>query len=229
MTIAILYDILLIALLVICVVVAARRGFVGTLVHFIGYFAALIGAWLLSRPLAQWIYEKLIDPSVQQGLTEKFEEAGGDLILGTQQFFSSLPQGVSNALALAGITGDSAAGVLDFSGADVAVQVSHSIIMPAVVAILGSILFLVLFSVLLFVVRHFVRVSRLIGRIPLVGGINRFLGAVLGVVEGCIAAYLAVCVIHLLSIWLGDSVSILSPQVLSQAPIFHWLSSVRLL
>ena len=130
MTIAILYDILLIALLVICVVVAARRGFVGTLVHFIGYFAALIGAWLLSRPLAQWIYEKLIDPSVQQGLTEKFEEAGGDLILGTQQFFSSLPQGVSNALALAGITGDNAAGVLVASQIINAQSVSGRTIRP---------------------------------------------------------------------------------------------------
>ena len=60
----ILLDVLLMIAVFVVVLQAARKGFVAAMVDLVGYIASLIGAWILGKLLAQWIFDAVLRPTL---------------------------------------------------------------------------------------------------------------------------------------------------------------------
>ena len=60
-------DIAVLAVIVIFALVGAKKGFIKSLIDFLGAFVAMIAAGILSLPAAQWVY----DTFFHEALTEK--------------------------------------------------------------------------------------------------------------------------------------------------------------
>ena len=196
-----------IALLIIISVIVryAKKGFAGALVHLVGYFVACAGAWLLSDWLspviANW-FRPAINQKVEESLTQWQAGSSPDI----SGFFSWLQQ----------LTG------LEVSADSTAQAITNVIVDSGVKLLISTILWLVLFSVLMIVVRFISNKLRLINRIPVIGAANGFLGGLLGVLIGFVWVWLFVLVMRLVVPAMGADAQIGLQESLFCGNIIYW-------
>lgn len=198
-----------IALLIFIAVIIgyAKKGFAGALVHLVGYFVACAGAWLLSDWLspviAEW-FRPAISQQVENALAQwqldgSIQQAGG--------FFTWLQQ----------LTG------LEFSVDSTAQAVTDMIVQTGLTLLISMILWLVLFSVLMILVRCISGKLRLINRIPVIGTANSFLGGLLGAAIGFIWVWLYVLLMRLVvPAVLGNDAQIGLQESILCGNIIYW-------
>lgn len=221
MGMGIVYDIVIVLMIVAVTSAAMKKGFAYTLVNFAGYIVSLFAAVIVSRPLTDTICSKLIEPSLYARLADTVGKAGNDIAAGINEFTNSLPAIAKNIFPLDSVS-------LSGGTESVIDTVSQSVIMPVVENIIYAISFIVVFSLLLFLVRRVADITKFVKYVPLVGFVNRILGGAMGVVKGLIIAYLLFCAVNIASVWFGDSVAILSKEVLDSSYIFKLMDSIRL-
>ncbi len=66
--ISIILDVLVVAIIVLSVVLAYRKGLIKTLFSLVGGIAAVVLAISMSAPVAEWIDEKFVGPTVQSAV-----------------------------------------------------------------------------------------------------------------------------------------------------------------
>ncbi len=172
-----------IALLIFITVVIryAKKGFAGTLVHLAGYFVAYAGALLLSNQLSPVIAE-WFRPSISQQVENALAQWQIDgSIQQTGGFFSWLQQ----------LTG------LEISADATAQTLTDVIVQTGLKLLISMILWLVLFSVLMILVRCISKKLRLVNRIPVIGTANSLLGGLMGAVIGFIWVWLYILLMRL--------------------------------
>lgn len=221
MIFGIIYDVIVVLIVVLATIAAVKKGFAYTLVNFAGYIVSLFAAFILSKPIANTICQKLIAPVVSDKLTQSIQSAGNDIAAGVDSYVQTLPDFAKGLFSFADYS--------TASGADVAgtvASISDNVIMPVIVNIVSILLFVILFSVFLFIVHKVADITKFVKHVPLIGFVNKILGAVMGVLKGLILAYLFFCVISLLSVWLGASVSFLSPGAVASSYTFGIMESI---
>ena len=218
-----IYDIAVVLIIVITTAAAIKKGFVYTLVNFAGYVVSFFASFILSRFLSEIICTKLIAPSLYEKLAQSIQSAGNDIAAGIDRFMDSLPAFLSGTVT---IPDYGAAGHMDVSS--VASSISDNVIMPAVISIVSAFLFVVIFSLLLFIVRRAADITKFVRHIPVIGFVNKILGGVMGAVKGMIIAYIFFCAVGLLSLAFGDSVKLLSHDVIYSSYIFNFINSIKL-
>lgn len=196
-----------IALLILLAVIVgyAKKGFAGALVHLVGYFVACAGAWLLSDWLspiiADWFRPAIgrqVEQSIAQWQAGSPQEVSG--------FFSWLQQ----------LTG------LEFSADNTAQTITGVIVDTGLAAFISMILWLVLFSLLMILVRCISGKLRLINRIPVIGAANGFLGGLLGVLIGFVWVWLFVLLMRLVVPAMGTDAKIGLQESLFCGNIIYW-------
>ena len=124
-----------------------------------------------------------------------------------EQVIEELPSVLTNALSfewdevslrLEGI-GSSAMGLAEVF--------TDSIIAPSVVGLIRWVIFLLLFSLMLFVVHVFSKLLRELRRLPVIGTANSLLGGVVGFVEVILLVFAFTTALHLFFALTNDSVS----------------------
>lgn len=65
------FDVAIIGIIVAYIYLGGKRGFLRSLVLILGYVVSLVGAYLISDISSPVIYEKFIEPKVEQQVTEK--------------------------------------------------------------------------------------------------------------------------------------------------------------
>lgn len=190
----VLWDVAAVAVLFYLVWQSAVRGLVRTLVSFCGYAAAAIAANMAAPILAKLAYDHLVRDALTLVIMrrlENFLSQGGALadsllnaIPGNLQKVIS-PDLLSSTESEADLTG-MVEGIIDAALRD------------PVMSLIQGLLFLILFTVALLLVRHFSRLFTGIYKIPVIGNINTLLGGVLGVLEAGLVLLIAALVSHLL-------------------------------
>ena len=95
---SILLDVFVIAIILLCVFVSAKRGFVSVLVETVGIIAAFCLALTFSTPLATLTYNKIIEPSVVERIEAKAQDTAE---VTAEQITQAVPESIMNtALAL---------------------------------------------------------------------------------------------------------------------------------
>ena len=202
-------DVGLMAAVFLIVFMAARKGFVAAIVDLVGYIVSLIASWILSGTAAQWSYDNFLRERILKQVSSVLREyfSVEEVMENLEQVIEELPSVLTNALSfewdevslrLEGI-GSSAMGLAEVF--------TDSIIAPSVVGLIRWVIFLLLFSLMLFVVHVFSKLLRELRRLPVIGTANSLLGGVVGFVEVILLVFAFTTALHLFFALTNDSVS----------------------
>lgn len=218
-------DIILAVIVVISGLIAAKKGFFLTLMSIISAVAALIGAKVLCNPVSLFVYENIVrNPvlaKVQSMLPESLTANDPQMIL--NGLLEQLPDGIVALIENYGIldsavtmTGDAAA----FFSID---QLEANYIKPFCLSVLSLLATVAIFYVLYVVLRLCSGLLNSILYKHKKQPVNRFLGAVLGVVRAAIPLAILVLLLNFAADYnLNDSLT----AAVDNSKICTWVETV---
>lgn len=180
-------DAVVIALIAIFAIIAAKKGFVRSLIEFVGYILALIIAVTVSGALADLAYAQAVRPAVVDAVTSVLQNEG-------EAVYESIPGSVASIMELAGIDLDSISLAVGETADEAAARVADTVVKPLAVGIVKSLSIIIIAVILFIVVGILAKLINALFKGVLLGTANTVLGAVLGGAKGIIFAALF-CVI----------------------------------
>ena len=206
MNAAIVFDLVMLALLLVVAFAYARRGFAAGLVQFVGNLASLIGALVLSHQASPLLFEKFFQNGFVTSIQNTLTAEGTVNIQSTiEKYAGFLPESIKESLTA------SAAGLLDSGAPDMAVKLVDEVIAPLLTPIIAIVLFFVAFALC----RLLVAVLTNVNRIPVMGSVNRFFGFLMGLLAGVVDLYLVLCAVWAVIVITGGSIGFLNDQALA--------------
>lgn len=210
MNAAIVFDLVMLALLLVVAFAYARRGFAAGLVQFVGNLASLIGALVLSHQASPLLFEKFFQNGFVTSIQNTLAAEGTVNIQSTiEKYAGFLPESIKESLTA------SAAGLLDSGAPDLAVKLVDEVIAPLLTPIIAIVLFFVAFALCRLLVGLLVAVLTNVNRIPVMGSVNRFFGFLMGLLAGVVDLYLVLCAVWAVIVITGGSIGFLNDQALA--------------
>ena len=207
---AIVFDLVMLALLLVVAFAYARRGFAAGLVQFVGNLASLIGALVLSHQASPLLFEKFFQNGFVTSIQNTLTAEGTVNIQSTiEKYAGFLPESIKESLTA------SAAGLLDSGAPDMAVKLVDEVIAPLLTPIIAIVLFFVAFALCRLLVGLLVAVLTNVNRIPVMGSVNRFFGFLMGLLAGVVDLYLVLCAVWAVIVITGGSIGFLNDQALA--------------
>ena len=194
----IILDLIVLAIIGICIFLSARHGFVRTLIEIVGFLLVIFLANNVSPIISEYTYNKVIEPAVVNSVEGLEINTNTDNVPIDE---SILPPFLTNIL------GDS----VDINGIKQSVEnnISNGItsavktacdsyVKPTVIMILDGIITLILSFLLFFVVKLLAKIVNKFFSFSIAGKLNRLLGGILGIPNGIINAVIICSIIALL-------------------------------
>lgn len=170
-------DLAVLVLMILFIVVGAKRGFVKSFSNFFGALFAMIGASILSGPAATWLYNTLFRNALEEKIATAVSGLGtADAVTAV---FSDFPELIQRALKAAGITQGSVMAQLQ-GGADSVAKGITDALSPMLTGLLRVLTLLVLFLILLLILRALTLFLTGVFQLPVLHQVNGLLGAVFG-------------------------------------------------
>lgn len=179
----IILDIIVVAIIAFCAFLAAKKGFVRSLIELIGYILALVIAVNLGGWFANYFYDNSISPTVLETLAAALSSGVSDISENLPDFFVSLA-GLANV--------DFA--VIGNETVDVAALRIVDAIRPVAVSIIKCLAVFIISVVLIIVFKFLAKIINSLFKGAVLGGVNGLLGAVIGAAKGLVFSILA-CVL----------------------------------
>ncbi len=194
----IVLDLIIVAVVVLCVLLAAKKGFVKSVFNIAGFVAAIILSLTFSAPIANAVYDKAVEPVVIKTIEGMVED--GEKIV-SEEVFSNLPSFIQNAAEMFNINKDS----LNLTGdtAAVAVDISNNIVKPIAFSVIKTIVSILLIIVLSVLFKFLANLLNKIFSFSIVGTLNKTLGGVLGAVQGITIAVIFVLAVNIIISFTG--------------------------
>lgn len=198
---SIILDIILIAVLVLFVVLAAKKGFAKSLLELIAVVLALFLAYQLSPAVSNGIYDTAVKDNAIEYMEKQFEEIdSSSSVKQAEVTLEAIPDFILSLASSAGIdtAGISKSVATELSGKfnpqDAAEKLEEKAVRPIVTGVLNIMIFLLLAVVLIIVLKILAGFIAKIFNVPFVGTLNKILGAVLGTIKG-VAVLVFICTV----------------------------------
>jgi len=183
-------DLILLCILAVVVLWAARRGFFATVLRLGAWLVSIAVAQVLSQMLAPTIYGAFVAAPARRMIESNLDQAidGSQAAQYAQQVIAELPGAVAQLARRVG--GVEPAVLIEnlndqrFTTQNAAYLLEQSIIAPIGVAVIRLLLSLVIFVALLFVARIICRKLESVRELPVLRQADGLLGAALGLVKG---------------------------------------------
>lgn len=222
----ILLDLIVTAVILLVVLLSAKRGFMRVAVETVGFIAAIFLTFTISTPLAGLTYDKMIEPPIVKSVTATVNESVSDA---SDSVWEALPGAVKAYSERFGITkekisdtfSDSSAGQ---AAADKATELSQNILRPAAVRILSLLFGIVILIILLIAVKFAARFINKLFSFSLAGKLNRALGGAVGIPEGIIIAFLFCLIIELIVPLTENGILIFTEEAMEKSWFFTHFS-----
>lgn len=192
-------DLIIVAILLICIFIYAKRGFVKSIFGVIGFVAAIVLSFILSTPLSNFTYDKAIYPAVSTALTETISNTQTAV---NESVLDALPDFLKQGVDFENIDFNNVADI--DTPQMMADKICENVVKPAAVNFLKIIFSLILFVVLSIVFKFIVKLLNKLFSFSVMGKLNATLGGVIGAVMGIIIAILFVLIINLIMSFNGD-------------------------
>lgn len=199
---ALVYDFLFLALFAVAAVCSWRKGFLAGLAELAGALFSAVAAVFASRTLAPQVYNWFVRDSVTGRVQQAVSETG-DGLTGTVQGLDFLPEAVRQSLT----------GLVQTAGDNLTDQIG-ALLEPVLLPLVQVVLFVLLCVVIRWVVALLVKALRLVNDVPLVGGVNRLLGLLLGLCNGALDCWLLALALWFLLGVTGGRLSFLTSDIL---------------
>lgn len=220
-----IYDAIAVAVLLCCISRGAKDGFAKTFVQTVGMAVSVAAALYISKICASLIYTTAIQPALLETIQASVENA-----VDTETVIDGLKSAVSSIPALSSVLFDfsgveqSLDGAVNIEGAKIASLVESSVIRPVMEPLLEMVIFIASLIVLLFAVTLLAKGSKGFNRVPIIGGVNSFLGGITGIVSGGVLLCAAAAIINIVISAKGNT-EYLSYDIISKTYIFKWIYS----
>lgn len=220
MTIANIFDILLLVLLAVVTLRYMQKGFLAGLIQFLGNLLGLVGAALLSPRVADWIFATFFKGGLTTQIQTTISQQGTvDLAALVDKYAGFLPDAMEQSLV------QSATDLMNSGAPDLAHSLVTELIQPLVTPLITVVVFFVCFAVCKMLVSFLAAVLTNLNRVPLVGGVNQFFGFFMGLLAGAMDVFLVVCGVWAVVVITGNNLSWLNQTMLQDSVAFSLFSS----
>ena len=223
-TSALFLDLALLAILVIAVIVAAKRGFLATVMKLCGTALALAISWLAATGLSDTVFNTFFKNNLIEKTTQMISE-GGQVSIQTvvDKIAAFLPDSLVERIVG---SGEQLQGILDSGTPGVASQVVDQVIAPLFLPIISVVVFFVCFAVTSVVIAFLVSALTNVNHIPIMGTLNRALGILAGVVLGLVYILLALCAIWAVILITGNELPYFNNETLSASLFYQFFQGI---
>ena len=219
---AIIIDVALIAVIVVSVFHYARKGFVAGLMDLVGNLASLALAWVVSGKLSPTVFENFFKNGMIDKTSQMISEGGQVSIQAVvDKLAAFLPDSLVQSL-LGGT--EQLQGMLDSGAPGVASQVVDQVIAPLFLPIISVVVFFVTFAIASVLINFLVSALSNLNRVPLMGGLNRTLGGVAGLVLGVVYVLLLLCAVWAVVVITSDGMPYFNTATLQGSMFYQFFS-----
>ena len=223
---------------VLIVIWQVRRGYhnglMRMLIECLSWLAAAVLAVMISYAISGTIYDMFFAGRITEAVTNAILEAGSpEAFAGSlEQTLASMPEAIRSAAEFL-MGGVDLSAVTSAQAAELAQTVTDSIVRPLITSAIQLVSFLILFALGLMVL-HIVAIAfGAFNSIPLVGGINRALGGVFGLVKAAAILFILTLVLQFYFTF-GTPSGVLTPAAVQESflteifydnnPLSHFLN-----
>ena len=194
-------DIILGAVLLLVIVLAAIRGIIKTVLDLAGMTATFLCARLASPPLASFIYRSFVQSKVIDSLTREYGSLSESISGSVNRVVDSLdflPKGIVRYINTSGMMNTEAVNNALKSTVGTAGDLEAKLISPVLTSILQMACFIAILIVLGIVFRIVTTlVAKSVQRSKKIRKADHALGALFGVLKGCVFVLILVGVFHI--------------------------------
>lgn len=214
-----IYDVILILIVIIFVVVNAHRGaaraLAGIATSILAYFGATALGAFLSEVVYNWLLKPAITKAVADAVTNVSNNTAGSAV-------DKLPDWLTKMLNLSGEDLTKLFSEPLNSVSDSVTNAVENAVKPIAVSILGFFITIILFLLFLFIIRKLL-IKPLLGvfEFPVIRTVNRFFGALLGLVEAFLTVSLLAYLLRLIIPYVGSSTGFFSESTIYNSFIFY--------
>ena len=230
---AIILDILLIAVLLLFIWWGKRAGFVKTAVKLVGFVLALLIAASLSGWIADGAYDLFVRDAVHDTLNENMMAVDSvqGIEEGIQNTLDSLPGAVTNLMQNWGMgtpeeLAASVSKTLTETTQSAAEVVEQHIIRPVVTTLIRLLCLVILLIVLLIAVNILAAIIDRIFDLPVLRTLNGLGGMILGAAQGALAVLVLVTVLQAVG-GVVEPGSLFSPQTVEQTFLVKFVAGIN--
>lgn len=226
------YDILFLGVVVFFAVIGFRRGAAKTLLSILSLIVAAVASMLLSRMFSQFIFDAFIRQSIIDNINTAISDSViGDAATSAAAVVAALPRFALSAMSYFGAFDGSfenyCADVLTLSDADPAATITEAV-MPSITGAISTILGIILFVVLLFLLRKLSNLIAKIFKLPLLRTVNSFVGGIIGILEGVAAVCVLAALVKLILPLFSADFASAGEQYIENSYIFSLIYSGKL-
>lgn len=200
-----LADILLLAVVILFVIIGKTRGFLRTLLSFLGKIISLVTALFISKTYSEKFYELFLKARVTESLSQKLEADGGAFDIA--EVMKDIPASLLEFCDMLGFDVDSLINGINSSQItnDVAVLIEENVLAPILILVCQVVIFSVVSALISIVLTIVINLVCTVDKLPIIKSANGVLGAVLGLINGVIVVYIVSFVLITLSVLIDNS------------------------
>lgn len=184
-----LIDIILVAIIFIAAISGWKKGFIRSFMRLISFVASIVLTWLFYNQVAKFLYNKFLIGGVSRYIENAFEAELGGSGKSLSELFSELPDIFTNFLERFSTTNDATAFYSENANAT-STQLSRFMAEPIADTLSKVIAFIGLFLIIYIVLKLVTKLLDGIVKLPLLNGVNKLLGIILGTLLGLFIAWL---------------------------------------
>lgn len=223
-------DILTAAVLVLCAVSAARRGFFKTAIGLVGTFVALGAAVVFGGGAGDWLNAKWIENAFQSAVGDYLSnfvttgEGAPSFTAQLEKLFSSMPDVLREFLSRYSVTAADVQKVIASAVGDEAKSaVTTAIATPLANAVSAAAGFVLVFVLALLVIRIATFVVDAVLKLPVLKSLNGGMGILLGILEGAIIMMILAGVVTYLAPFISSYIGReLNSEVINSTIVFKY-------
>ena len=208
-------DLILIALFAVTVFIGYRKGFLRTVLGFGRLIATILLTYAFGKPFSAWIDRRFIRPRVYENILAKLTELADSAEGSIASFLDGLP---ARYRLFVDVTNPDTSGGVDGLVEQYAPAISTKI-SQLLATVIGYIL---LFILLYLVISLVVHLTGKLADLPIIRGIDKFLGTAVGVVNGVLLTCLVATILYGI-VYLTGKIGLYERSV-----VFKFLCELRL-
>ncbi len=202
----IILDLIVIAIILIFVFLGSKKGFVKSVIEVVGFITAIYLAMTLSAPLANFTYDKIVEPAVSNSINKTVENVAENTTQAlNEQVFESLPGFVKNNIDISNIN------VIGYN--NVGSEICSNIVKPISLPFIKGVFTLILFIILSFITKILAKLINKLFSFRLIGKVNSVLGGVIGVFKGIIFAVIFIILVNIIVSLTGGFLCFTAPAI----------------
>lgn len=227
-------DLIVLAIIVLTVILSAKRGFVRTVIELVGFIAAVIISFTISTPLGNTTYDKIIEPPIVSSVTSSVDSVTADTASkAADEMWNRIPGWMQGSAEKLGISKDSInKSITDNVGGGLegtVTKVSQDVIKPVVARSLALVYLVISLIVLLLLVKPIAKFVNKLFSFSIIGTANRVLGGIVGIPKGIIIAMAFCLVIMLITSFTSNGFLIFTDGAMEKSLIFSYVSEFKFL